>query len=192
MTVVAAGEIADGVMTGLASSEQALRYAVECTRRGAERAGRDWKSLDIGAGLIGAISPDSDAARTVARVMAAFYIPAMADETAVRHDVDPAELAPIREAFARGDVKKAIRLSPAQLTDKLIMPAGNPAEWISQLKILGPLGYNHVSLTPIDNAMVRNLVDIDLPEVPTVRQQLQLIHDEVLPALRAIEGDNLS
>jgi 5,10-methylenetetrahydromethanopterin reductase len=182
-----AGEVADGMMTGLAYSEDALRYAADCVRRGARRAGRDFKSLEVAAGLIGTISHDGDAAREVARVVAAFYIPAMGDEAAIRHGIDPAELAPIREAFARGAVKEAIHLAPKHITDKLMMPVGTPAEWTEQLRILGPLGYNHVCLTPIDNAMVRMLVDIDLPPVPSVAEQLRLIHDEVLPVLREIE-----
>jgi 5,10-methylenetetrahydromethanopterin reductase len=181
-----AGEVADGLMTGLTYSEEALRYAADCVRRGAERAGRDWRSLELAAGLIGTISPDGDAAREVARVMAAFYIPALGDEGAVRHGIDPADLTPVREAFAAGEAKKAIELAPKHVTDKLMMPVGTPAEWIEQLQVLGPLGYNHASLTPIDNAMISKLVDIDLPPVPSVREQLQLIHDEVLPALRAI------
>lgn len=178
-----AGEVADGMMTGLASSEEALRYAADCVRRGAQNAGRDPGTLEIGAGLIGTISRDGDAAREVARVTGAFYIPAMADELLLRNGIDPADVAEVREAFKRGEVKKAIELTPRHVSDKLTMPVGTPAEWVEQLSILGPLGYNHVSLTPIDNRMVRALVDLDLPEVPSVREQLQLIHDEVLPAL---------
>jgi 5,10-methylenetetrahydromethanopterin reductase len=181
-----AGEVADGLMTGLTYSEEALQYAADCMRRGAERAGRDWRSLELGAGLIGTISPDGDAAREVARVVAAFYIPALGDEGAVRHGIDPAELVPVREAFAAGRVAEAVALAPEHVTDKLMMPVGTPAEWVEQLKVLDRLGYNHASLTPIDNAMVRALADIDLPPVPSVHEQLQLIHDEVLPALRTI------
>jgi 5,10-methylenetetrahydromethanopterin reductase len=179
-------------MTGLASSEAALRYAAECTRRGAERVGRDWSSLDIGAGLIGTISEDGEAAREVARVFATFYIPAMADEAAARHDIDPLELKPIREAFARGDIEAALRISPRHITEKLMMPVGTPAEWVAQLKVLEPLGYNHVCVTPIDNAMVRALVDLNLPPVPTVREQLQLIHDHVMPSLNPSSRQELS
>lgn len=185
-TFEVAGEVSDGLMTGLAYSEDALRYAADAMKRGAEKAGRDWTSLELAAGLIGTISPDGEAAREVARVIAAFYIPALADEAAVRHGIDPAELAPVRAAFAEGDTARAVRLAPEHVTDKLMMPVGTPAEWIEQLEVLGRLGYNHASLTPIDNAMVRSLVDFDLPEVPTFREQLQLIHDEVLPGLRAL------
>ena len=182
-----AGEVADGMMTGLSYSEEALRYAADCMKRGGDRAGRDWRSLELGAGVIGAISPDGDAARAVARVIAAFYIPPLSDEAAVRHGIDPEELLPVREAFARGDAKEAIRLAPDHVTDKLMMPVGTPAEWIEQLSVLGPLGYNHVSLTPIDNAMIRSLVDFELPQVPDFREQLRLIHDEVLPTLRSMD-----
>jgi 5,10-methylenetetrahydromethanopterin reductase len=165
-------------------SEESLRYGIECTKLGAEKAGRDWTALEIAAGLIGAISPDGEAARAVSRVVAAFYIPAMADASVMRHGIDPDELVPVREAFAQGEIQVAIELAPDHITDKLMMPVGTPAEWIEQLSILAPLGYNHVSLTPIDNAMVAKVIDLDLPPVPTVRQQVQLIHDEVLPTLR--------
>jgi 5,10-methylenetetrahydromethanopterin reductase len=186
-----AGEISDGIMTGLAYSHEALEYALDCVKRGAERGGREWTSLDIGAGLIGTISADGEAAREVARVMAAFYLPAMGDETARRHGIDPERLAPVRAEFARGDVDAAIRLAPQDVTDRLIMPVGTPAEWIEQLRALGPLGYNHVCVTPIDTLMVRKLVDLDLPAVPSVSEQLQLIHDQVLPGLaaRSATGD---
>src|SRR3954464_1034633 len=103
-----AGELADGLMTGLAYSEDALVYARDHFRLGAERAGRDWRTLDLGAGLIGTISEDGEAAREVARIVAAFYIPAMADEAAERHGIDREHLVPIREAFARGDVEGGV------------------------------------------------------------------------------------
>jgi hypothetical protein len=44
-----------------------------------------------------------------------------------------------------------------------------------------------VSLTPVDNAMLRALVDLEFPEVPTFQEQLQLIHDEVMPSMRALD-----
>jgi alkanesulfonate monooxygenase SsuD/methylene tetrahydromethanopterin reductase-like flavin-dependent oxidoreductase (luciferase family) len=179
-----AGEVSDGVMTGLMYSDEALAFGVECVKRGAERAGRDWRCLEVAAGLLGTISHDGEAARGVARVLAAFYIPAMADASARRHGIDPQDLVPIREAFARGDIHEAIRLASAEITDKLVMPVGTPEECVEQLRVLVPLGYNHVAFTPIDNEIVRRLVDVDLPEVPSVKEQLQLIHDEVLPSLR--------
>jgi alkanesulfonate monooxygenase SsuD/methylene tetrahydromethanopterin reductase-like flavin-dependent oxidoreductase (luciferase family) len=106
------------------------------TRRGAQQVGRDWTTLDIGAGLIGAISHDGEAARAVARIVAAFYIPAMADEVAERHGIDPAEPVPIRDAFARGDVEAAVQIAPDHVTDKLVMPVGTPADWVHQLRVL--------------------------------------------------------
>jgi 5,10-methylenetetrahydromethanopterin reductase len=180
-----AGEVADGLMTGLAYSEEALAYARDHFQRGAARAGRDWRTLDLAAGLIGTIAEDGDAAREVARVVAAFYIPAMGDAAAQRHGIDPERLVPIREAFARGDVEQAVRLAPPDITDRLIMPVGTPEEVIEQMNVLGPLRYNHAAITPIDAQMVRRIGDFDIPEVPRVAEQLQLLHDRVLPHVRA-------
>jgi 5,10-methylenetetrahydromethanopterin reductase len=53
-----AGEIADGLHTGCAYSAEALRYAVQHFKAGADRAGRDADRLDIGNSLLGAIAPD--------------------------------------------------------------------------------------------------------------------------------------
>jgi 5,10-methylenetetrahydromethanopterin reductase len=179
-----AGELSDGLMTGLAYSEEALAYARDHFQRGAERAGRDWRTLDLAAGCIGTISEDGDAAREVAGIVAAFYIPAMADEAAARHGIEPERLAPVREAFARGDVEKAVRMTPRDITDRLLLGVGTPAEVVEQLNTLGPLGYNHASITPIDAAMVKRLGDFTIPEVPTMAEQLQLFQERVLPHLR--------
>src|SRR3954463_1747329 len=58
-----AGEIADGLHTAAAYSDEALRYAVHHFETGAERAGRSADGLDIGDSLLGAIAPDPDVAR---------------------------------------------------------------------------------------------------------------------------------
>src|SRR3712207_2862149 len=76
-----AGEIADGLHIACAYSSEALGYAAEHFRAGAERAGRDWSSLDLGANVLTAIGTDSDAAKEAARVMVAFYFPRSEEHT---------------------------------------------------------------------------------------------------------------
>jgi 5,10-methylenetetrahydromethanopterin reductase len=49
-----AGEIADGLQTACAYSEEALRYAVDCFHAGVERAGRSAAGLDLADSLLGA------------------------------------------------------------------------------------------------------------------------------------------
>ena len=75
-----AGEIADGLHQAIAYSREAYDYATEHIRIGAERAGRDWRDLDIGAWVVTVVSEDGDAARRAARILCAFYISSMPDE----------------------------------------------------------------------------------------------------------------
>jgi 5,10-methylenetetrahydromethanopterin reductase len=178
-----AGEVADGFMTGLAYSDQALRYALEHFELGAARAGRDANSLERGAGLIGTIADDGDVARKAARVVGAFYIPATPDAVAERHGIDLEQLAPIKRAFESGDVREAIAMTPVEITDRLILPVGTPDDWVEQLNGVTAVGYNHLCLTPIDAGMVQQVTGERIEGVPTVVEQLQMIHDHVMPRL---------
>ena len=54
-----AGEISDGIHTALNYSREAFEYVVENVKIGAERGGRDWRSLDIGAWCVCVVAPDS-------------------------------------------------------------------------------------------------------------------------------------
>jgi 5,10-methylenetetrahydromethanopterin reductase len=178
-----AGEIADGLMTGLVYSQEALRYARRHAEIGAARSGRSMEGFELGAGLIGAIAKDGDVARRASRVIAAFYIPTLPDETAERHGIDPRRLVPIREAFAGGDVRKGIAITPDDIADRLTLPVGTPEEWVEQLNGVIAEGYNHLGLTPIDAPMVEQLTGERIEGLPTFVEQLELIHEHVLPAL---------
>jgi 5,10-methylenetetrahydromethanopterin reductase len=100
-----AGELADGMLTAGAYSPEAIGYAIEQVRVGAEAAGRDFGALDVGDNLLGAISPDGDAARTAARALAAFYIPSMPPALLERHGLNRDELAPMRSPSARSSAR---------------------------------------------------------------------------------------
>jgi 5,10-methylenetetrahydromethanopterin reductase len=101
-----AGEISDGMHQALAYSKEAMQFASDHVRIGAERAGRDPSSLDLGAWMVASISLDADAARQAARVVVAFYIPAMPIEQIERHGIDPDSLQPIFDAFNRATWRK--------------------------------------------------------------------------------------
>src|SRR6476469_514391 len=107
-----AGEIADGLHTACAYSAEAMRYAVPHVRAGADRAGRDPARLYIGAPLPCAIAPDPGAARRAARILAAFYTPSMPPALLGRHGIDAEQVAPINAAFASGDIRRALALTP--------------------------------------------------------------------------------
>ncbi len=64
----AAGELSDGCHHALSYTREAYDYAVRHIRAGAERAGKDSRSLDIGAWVVFATGPDSAAAKEAADV----------------------------------------------------------------------------------------------------------------------------
>jgi 5,10-methylenetetrahydromethanopterin reductase len=84
-----AGEVADGLHVACAYSPEALRYAVDHTAAGADRAGRDVNHLDLGDSLLGAIATDGAVARRAGRILAAFYLPSMPPGLLARHGIEP-------------------------------------------------------------------------------------------------------
>ena len=94
-----AGEVADGVHHALSYSKEAYEFLVDHTRKGAEKAGRDWTTLDIGAWCAFAVGEDSAEAKKAAGSLVCFYVSAMPHEQIERHGIDPESLAPILEAM---------------------------------------------------------------------------------------------
>jgi 5,10-methylenetetrahydromethanopterin reductase len=180
-----AGEIADGIHVACAHSEEALRYAAERVREGATRSGRTLDDgFDFCASILGAIAKDGDAAKEGARVAAAFYISSMAPELVERHGIPFDQVRPVVEAFGRGDVDGALALVPLDVGERLSL-AGTPEEWIARIKhdFVGN-GYNHIALGLADPYLVQRWSGRSVEGLPSLSEQLQLIHDEVVPAFR--------
>jgi 5,10-methylenetetrahydromethanopterin reductase len=178
----AAGEIADGMHQALAYSREAYDYSSEHLRRGAERAGRDWTALDNGAWVVTVVSEDSAAAKRAARILVAFYISSMPEEQLARHGIDASELAPVVEALGAGDVKTAVQRFEPHYAEKLSL-AGTPEEVVAKIKAdLEPAGVNYMILALSDPALVKLFSGEDVPDVPDVNGQLQLVAERVMPA----------
>ena len=178
-----AGEIADGIHTACAYSAEALRYAVHHFRVGAERAGRDAERLDIGDSLLGAIAPDPDVARRAGRILASFYIPSMPPALLGRHGIDPGEVASVNEAFAAGDIERALELTPDAVADRIVV-AGTPDDWVEWLtRAYAPAGLNHALLSFTDPYTLKAWADLEVPGLPDLVQQVRLFGEHVLPRL---------
>ena len=178
-----AGEIADGLHHALSYSREAYDYAVDHVRAGAERGGRDWRGLDLGAWIVSVVSEDSAAAKRAARILVAFYIPSMPPEQLARHGIDQAELQPVFDAFAVGDVARAINMFSPELAEKLSV-AGTPEECAEQIKrdIL-PSGINHIILALADAPLVELFSGQSVSGVPGIADQLRLAADRLIPAV---------
>ncbi len=179
-----AGEASDGVHHALSYSREAYDYLVENVRAGAERAGRDWKELDIGAWCVFVVSDDSAAAKQAARSMVGFYISSMPREQLARHGLDADDLQPIVEALGRGAIDEAIELTSPEVAETLSI-SGSPDEVVAKIRDnIAAAGVNHMILAITDPAMVKAFTGRELTGVPDVQGQLQLVHDEVMPAFR--------
>jgi 5,10-methylenetetrahydromethanopterin reductase len=181
-----AGEIADGLHTAAAYSPEALGYAVEHFRIGAEHAGRSTTGLDLGDSLLGAIAPDRDVARRAGRILAAFYIPSMPPALVERHGIDPRAITSVTEAFAAGDIQRALAATPDEIADR-IMVAGTPEDWVSWLTdAYAPAGLGHALVSFADPFTVRAWAGIEVEGLPDLGEQIRLMGEQVLPRISAL------
>ncbi len=178
-----AGEIADGLHAACAYSPESLEYVAGRFRAGVERAGRGGETLDLGDSLLGAIAPDAEAARRAGRVLAAFYIPSMPPPLLERHQIGPDEVAPVVDAFARGDVKGALAATPDALADRLVV-AGTPDDWLRWLtETYAPAGMSHALVSFADPFTLRAWAGVEVAGLPGLCDQVRLFGESVLPAL---------
>jgi 5,10-methylenetetrahydromethanopterin reductase len=177
-----AGEIAEGLHTAAAYSREALDFTAEAFSRGAERAGRDWTCLDLANNPLGAIAEDPEPAREAARIVAAFYISSMPPELLTRNGVDPAEVAPVAEAFKRGEVQRALELTSPEVGEALSV-AGTPEDWNRWIEDdLAPAGFGHLLVTFADPFLVESWAGIRIEGLPRLEKQLELFHNDVMTA----------
>ncbi|WP_016907738.1 LLM class flavin-dependent oxidoreductase [Streptomyces xiaopingdaonensis] len=178
----AAGALADGCHHALSYTREAYDYAVAHLREGAESAGKDWRSLDIGAWIVFAVGEDSAKAKEAARSMVGIYASSMPEEQLRRNGVDPDELAPAIEAIGAGDLARGIELTSPEVAERLSV-SGTPEECRRKIaREIAPTGVNHVICAVTDRTLVRTFTGRDLPGVADVDTQLRLIHDELMPA----------
>ncbi len=181
-----AGEIADGLHTACAYSPDALGYAAEHFGVGVERAGRSLAGLDLGDSLLGAIAPDGDVACRAGRILAAFYIPSMPPALLERHGIEPEQVARVTEAFAAGDVQRALQATPQEIADRIIV-AGTPEQWVQWLtETYAPAGFNHALVSYTDPFTLRAWAGIEVQGLPDLAEQVRIMLEQVLPDVRSL------
>ena len=179
---ITAGEIADGLHQALGYSREAYDYQVENMRKGADKAGRSFDELDVGAWVVTVVSEDSAAAKHAARLLVAFYISSMPPEQLARHGIDATELQPVVEALGAGDIKRAYELFTPDYVEKLSL-AGTPEEVVEKIRSdIQPAGVKHMILAISDPHLVKFFTNEDVENVPDVNGQLRLVAERVMPA----------
>jgi len=182
------GEQFDGVHQAIGCSRETYEYMMEHVKAGAEKAGRNWQDLDLGAWLVFACGEDSAAARETARIMVAFYLASMPEQQLQRHGLSGEAIKPILDAFAAGDVPKALDLTTPEIGDMLSI-AGTPEECVEKLQrdILST-GINHVVAAIVDPYLVKAFTGREVENCPDTPAQLRLIAEQVIPALQAVSA----
>lgn len=127
------------------------------------------------------MSRDGAAAKDAARSMVGIYASSMPAEQLERNGVDPDSLKPIIDAIGAGDLARGVELTSPELAEKLSF-SGTPDEVVAKIREIEPAGVNHFIAAITDASLVKAFTGREIPGVATVEEQLQLIHDEVMPA----------
>ena len=87
------------------------------------------------------------------------------------------------DAFAAGDVAKAINMFSPEMADKLSV-AGTPEECAEQIqRDIVPAGINHIILALADSHLVEFFSGQSIEGVPSIPDQLRLVAERIFPAV---------
>lgn len=97
-----AGKIADGVLIN-ASHPKDFEFAIKQISNGAKAAGKDPKSIDVGAYACFSIDKKEEKAKNEAKIVVAFIVAGSPDSVLERHNIDVSAKKTIGAAIAKGD-----------------------------------------------------------------------------------------
>lgn len=103
-----------------------------------------------------------------------------------RHGIEPERVASVNEAFAIGDVQRALEATPEEIADR-IMIAGTPEDWVSWLRdIYFPAGFDHALISFTDPFTLKAWAGIEVEGLPELGEQVRLVGEQVIPELRTL------
>jgi len=150
-----AGELADGVIIGSLASREGLRFAFENIRKGAERAGRDPKAIDVVFWSYTSMSDDeAEAKQHVKRIVISSM---WSSKSILRHlGVDDDAWRPIEETLKKGfaaglDPEAIYKQAYGQLSDEILdtwSVTGKPDRVARRVKDIIDAGVNQFALVP--------------------------------------------
>ncbi|MDI6889104.1 MAG: 5,10-methylenetetrahydromethanopterin reductase [Methanocellales archaeon] len=153
-----AGAIGDGVLIN-ASHPADFKYAIPKVKESAP------KDFDIAAYASFSVDKNAEEARKAARPAVAFIAAGSPPEVLERHNISPADVAPVKNALARGDFRAAFSSVTDQMIDAFSIH-GTPDHCIQRVKKLFDLGVTQVVVgSPIG------------PDVPT---SIKIIGEEII------------
>jgi 5,10-methylenetetrahydromethanopterin reductase len=170
-----AGEIADSIELGAVSHPEYTRWAVKHIKTGAERVGRDPRSIPIHGHVLTCIDPDPSKAMALAKPLVTYYLTFLEKIMLNGTGITDEHRESIRTAYQAGGKEAAIKL----VTDEVIHTVGavgSAEDVIKGVKRYLGTGLTHPSFWgPLgtDGAeAVRQLGQNVVPHLPTDRKPL--------------------
>jgi 5,10-methylenetetrahydromethanopterin reductase len=95
-------------------------------------------------------------------------------------------VAEVTEAFAVGDVQRALEATPQDVADR-IMVAGTPEDWVRWLsETYAPAGLDHALVSFTDPFTLRAWAAIDVDGLPDLGEQVRIFGEQVLPEISSL------
>ena len=103
-----------------------------------------------------------------------------------RHGIELEGVAAVTEAFAAGDVQRALEATPEEVADQ-IMVAGTPEDWVRWLtETYAPAGFNHALVSFTDPFTLKAWAGIDVEGLPDLGEQVRIFGEQVLPEISSL------
>jgi len=180
-----AGEIGDGVTSAMGCSREYHEYVVENTALAARKANRENKKLPYAAWTIFCCARRSEDAMEAARNLLTLLIPSMPSQQVKLNGVSPEAVQPVLEAFAKGDIKTAIKLTSDELVEKFSV-SGSPDEVIEKLeKNFTAGGVDEIVACIVDPVTVASMLGVKIKNVAGYPENLRLIKRRVMPHIKS-------
>jgi 5,10-methylenetetrahydromethanopterin reductase len=139
------GELGDGGLPILFPPET-VDVVRERVAAGAARAGRSLAGFDLAACVWWSVAQTRGEAEDALRYLVAYYGPSLRAETLAPIGLAPEDFAPVREAWAAGDMARAMGLLTPQMFRLAIY--GDPEEMLGRLRWLVARGVTQINIGP--------------------------------------------
>jgi 5,10-methylenetetrahydromethanopterin reductase len=180
-----AGELGDGVTSAFGCSRKYHEYVLENVRVGERNSNRKVKKLPYAAWNIFCCAPKSEDAKNAARNYVALYIPSVAPKQIELQGVSLDAVQPIRDAFARGDIKAATALTTDEFVERFSV-SGSPDEIIEKLDKEFVKGrVDELVSAIVDPEITGAMLGVKIKNVPGYPQNLRLVKRKIMPHIKS-------
>jgi 5,10-methylenetetrahydromethanopterin reductase len=148
-TLTIAGEIADGVIFSSLATPEAVRYAMDAINRGAKIAGREPAKIEKALFTRVLISGDTNRAREEIRPLVPYRLWDDSYDTIRQLGYDEERVRRIKNAYERGELKKATELVTDQMLEDFAV-AGTIEYCTDKIEKLRLCGVTQLIVSPVD------------------------------------------